>query len=94
MINTGFMAWVHWETLCRLAIPVAGLLGSSPEKTHALAAAQGIDPFASYAEVLASSSVDTVHVTTRNNSHFEFVRAALLAGKHALCEKPLVMTTD
>lgn len=94
IIGTGFMAWVHLETLRRLAIPVAGVLGSSPEKTRAFAADQGIDPFASYAEVLSAAAVDTVHVTTPNNSHFELVRAALLAGKHVLCEKPLAMTTD
>ncbi|WP_457963896.1 aldo/keto reductase [Arthrobacter sp. D1-29] len=42
-----------------------------------------------YAEVLASPDVDAVYVSTVNTSHAQLVLAAVRAGKHVLCEKPL-----
>ena len=37
-------------------------------------------------------AIDLVDVTTPNNKHKEFVLAALAAGKHVACEKPLAAT--
>src|SRR5215471_2557739 len=43
--------------------------------------------------VLNSPSIDGVIVATPVETHFELARAALQAGKHALVEKPLAMTS-
>ena len=43
-------------------------------------------------EVLARDDIDLIDVATPNDSHHEIVMAALKAGKHVLCEKPLAMT--
>jgi predicted dehydrogenase len=52
----------------------------------------GVPRFAAdYRDVLASSDVDLVVVLTPSASHFEISRAALLAGKHVLAEKPLAL---
>jgi predicted dehydrogenase len=40
-------------------------------------------------EVLEDPSVDVVDVATGNDAHFELSWAALEAGKHVLCEKPV-----
>lgn len=42
-----------------------------------------------YRELVTSPDVDLVVVLTPPATHFEITRAALLAGKHVLCEKPL-----
>jgi predicted dehydrogenase len=43
-------------------------------------------------ELLADANVDAVYIATPHAQHGELVRAALLAGKPVLCEKPLVPT--
>ena len=45
-----------------------------------------------YDALLADPAVDVVYVATTHNFHKENVRAALEAGEHVLCEKP--MTTN
>jgi predicted dehydrogenase len=42
-----------------------------------------------YKELLKNDSIDIVHVCTPNKSHSEITIAALEAGKHVLCEKPM-----
>jgi predicted dehydrogenase len=50
--------------------------------------------FDSVAAMAASPEVDAVLVTTPNACHLVDVLAAIDAGKHVLCEKPLAMTAD
>ena len=45
-------------------------------------------------EALADPAVDTVVIATRHNVHARQVLAALRAGKHVFCEKPLCLTLD
>lgn len=43
---------------------------------------------------VTADEIDLVDVTTPNNKHTDFVLAALEAGKHVACEKPLAATLD
>jgi predicted dehydrogenase len=88
------MGPTHTEALRRLNIPVVGILGSSPEKSQRAAQALGLArAYGSFDEILDDGNVSVVHITTPNRLHFETVRAAMLVGKHVLCEKPLTMTS-
>jgi predicted dehydrogenase len=49
--------------------------------------------FASVADLIASDTVDAVIIATPNHVHREITLAAVRAGKHVLCEKPLALTT-
>ncbi|MEZ6063163.1 MAG: Gfo/Idh/MocA family oxidoreductase [Planctomycetaceae bacterium] len=94
IIGTGFMGWVHLEALRRIGVPVVGVLGSGQQKSEDFAACLGVPrAYASFDEVLADDNVTTVHINTPNRTHFEMAKAALEAGRHVLCEKPLAMTS-
>jgi predicted dehydrogenase len=47
--------------------------------------------FTDYRKLLAAEVVDAVSVCTPNNTHMPITIAALQAGKHVLCEKPMAM---
>jgi predicted dehydrogenase len=43
--------------------------------------------------MLRSPEIDVVHITVPNRFHCEMALAAIRAGKHCICEKPLAMNT-
>lgn len=45
-------------------------------------------------ELLARDDVDAVAVMSPDDTHEEYVLAAIAAGKHVFCEKPLAITTE
>jgi predicted dehydrogenase len=93
LVGTGFIGPVHVEALRRLGRPIMGVHGSTPARGQTAALALGIPrAYANYDELLSDPAVGTVHITSPNRYHFEQCRAALTAGKHVICEKPLAMT--
>jgi predicted dehydrogenase len=94
VIGVGFVGKAHLESLRRQGIPVQGVLASSPDRSQHYRDTLGVDrAYSSLDDLLADKSVDVVHVCTPNNVHFEESKAALEAGKHVMCEKPLAMDT-
>ena len=90
LVGAGFMGVVHTEALRRVGVRLAGVLGSTPEKSVAAAERLGLPKgYGSLEELLADPVVDVVHVATPNRHHLPQVLACLTAGKHVLCEKPL-----
>jgi len=95
VVGTGFIGPVHVEALRRAGVQIAGILGSSPEKSAAAADRLGLPRgYVSFDEILNDPDIDSVHITTPNKFHFEQAKAALAAGKHVMCEKPLAMDSN
>jgi predicted dehydrogenase len=92
--GTGFIGPVHVEAIRRLGHRVVGILGSTPQKGEGAAIALGIPTaYPSFSALLADPAVEVVHIATPNRHHFAQCRAALLAGKHVVCEKPLATSS-
>jgi predicted dehydrogenase len=95
VVGAGFMGGVHAEAVRRAGAELVGVLGvSDAESTRFAAAAGAPRAYRSMPELLDDGAVGCVHVATPNRLHFEMAKAALEAGKHVLCEKPLAMTSN
>jgi predicted dehydrogenase len=93
VIGTGFIGPVHIEALRRLGVQVTALC-DVPHRVRAAAERLAIpEAFGDYRVLLHSPDVDVVHITAPNRFHAEMSLAALKAGKHVICEKPLAMNT-
>jgi len=64
----------------------------NPARAAELAKKYGGKAYASVEELLADKKIDAVSVCTSNVTHAEITIAALKAGKHVLCEKPMATT--
>lgn len=62
---------------------------SDPDRARAFADTHGAEFTGDYAQVLAMPEVDGVYISTVHTTHAELAIAALRAGKHVLCEKPM-----
>ncbi len=94
VIGTGFIGPVHVEALRRLGIEVAAVAGPRADGVAEKARALRIQKYYETAEALiADPAIDVVHITSPNHAHYPQAKAALLAGKHVVCEKPLAMNS-
>ncbi len=94
IVGAGFIGPAHAEALRRLpGIEVAALAESTQERAAAKAEELGIPrSYGDYRQLLAERDIEVVHICTPNNLHYPQAKAALEAGKHVVCEKPLSMT--
>ncbi|HEX8095219.1 Gfo/Idh/MocA family protein [Jatrophihabitans sp.] len=90
IVGTGFIAGVHAHAVRAAGGEVVAVLGSGPATTASGVEAMGAQRGAAdLAELVAAPDVDVVHICTPNRTHLEMAQAALAAGKHVICEKPL-----
>ena len=94
VIGTGFGARVHIPAFARLPeARVVAVCSARPERAEAVADEHGIpSAYADYRALLNDPSVEAVSVATPPHLHHPMTMAALLAGKHVLCEKPMART--
>jgi predicted dehydrogenase len=103
MVGYAFMGAAHsqaWRTAHRFFdLPVRPTMrvvcGRTASATEAAAAKLGWDEWATdWRAVVTRDDIDVVDVCTPGDSHAEIAIAALEAGKHVLCEKPLANTVE
>jgi len=99
MIGCGGNARGHMQRL--LKIPGVKIVGLCDVSTEAIQAAQALDAslanvpvYHDYQQMLQELDCDAVEISTPHTLHFEQIMAALQAGRHVLCEKPLVCTVE
>ena len=69
-----------------------GVSASTPERSVEAARSLGVPRgYASGLEAALDKDVNVIHICTPNSLHMEVAKAALEAGKHVICEKPLCL---
>jgi predicted dehydrogenase len=91
VIGTGFVGRVHVEAIRRLGfVDIAAIVDVNIAQAERYAKEFGAEKaVADYKEVLADPTIDAVDICTPNTFHAPFAKAAMEAGKHVICEKPL-----
>jgi predicted dehydrogenase len=92
IVGAGFVGRVHTHSARLAGARIAGVAASVPERAEAaqeeLGAEQG---FATAEELVGSDEIDVVHICAPNNLHVPLALAAIEAGKHVICEKPVAL---
>jgi predicted dehydrogenase len=90
VVGTGFIGPAHIEALRRLPnVEVAALCEVTEELAKQKAADLGIERYYTFEDLLKQDDIACVHICTPNFLHYSQSKAALQAGKHVVCEKPL-----
>lgn len=72
---------------------VVGVCDAVSERAEQVASEWGVArAYADYRELLADRQIEAVDIATPNNTHYEIAMAAIAAGKHVICEKPLALS--
>src|SRR5829696_9083020 len=93
--GTGFVGAIHARSARLAGARLAGVAASSEESAAAAASRLGAErSFASAEAMVEAEGIDVVHICTPNHLHLPLAEAALQAGKHVICEKPLALDAE
>lgn len=105
IIGIGFMGWIHWLAYQRVTNATVSAICSRDEKKRSgdwsnikgnfgppgeQVDLSNVAPFESFEEML-KSDIDLVDICSPPHLHVEHCVAAMDAGKHVFCEKPLAL---
>jgi predicted dehydrogenase len=89
-VGAGFMAEVHSRAARAAGAEIAGIASSSAASAARAKDRLGVEQaYASFQDLVEDDAIDVIHVCTPNATHVTVAEAALAAGKHVVCEKPL-----
>jgi predicted dehydrogenase len=98
IVGCGNVLAAYWAEAQKLAVRGEAVVVAAcgrPAQRELVVSRLGVRRFVTdYRELAESEGVDLVVVLTPPATHFEISRAALLAGKHVLSEKPMAVTLD
>jgi predicted dehydrogenase len=84
------MGWSHAVNWKKLGCKVAVVVDTNPKRAAEVAAQVGAEPSTDYGRILRDKSIQALSICTPDHLHFEQAKAAILAGKHVMLEKPMV----
>ncbi|HEY3435132.1 MAG TPA: Gfo/Idh/MocA family oxidoreductase [Solirubrobacterales bacterium] len=92
IVGAGFVGRIHARSARLAGARIAAVAASSPERgTEAREELGAEQSFAGAEELVRSEAVDVVHICAPNNLHLPLALAAIEAGKHVICEKPVAL---
>ncbi len=93
VIGAGFMARVHAGAIRAAGGTLVSVAASTPARSIDAANALHAQPARDAQTLIADADIDVVHICTPNVTHAPLALAALNAGRHVVCEKPLATTS-
>jgi len=109
IVGIGFMGMTHFNAYKEIdGVKVGAICETDPKRREGdwtsikgnfgpqggMVDLTGISAYATYEELLADESIDLVDISLPPALHKEVTIAALKAGKHVFCEKPMALTED
>lgn len=92
VIGCGVIANQMAQSLALAGRTIHGVANRTRAKAEAFAQAYGVARvYDAVEELYADPEVDAIYITTPHNTHIGYLRAALAAGKHVLCEKAITL---
>ena len=93
VVGLGYAGSTHAESYAAIpGVEVMALAGKEADRLELLGRTYGISrTFTDWEDLVAIDELDVVSVATPNALHHPVTLAALRAGKHVLCEKPLAI---
>lgn len=93
--GTGFIGRVHARSVRLAGAILVGVSSSTGEGAERAAKVLGAERFfGSSEELVNAKDVEVVHICTPNHLHVPLAEAALAAGKHVVCEKPIALDPE
>ena len=90
LVGTGFIGAVHARSIAASGAELVAVAASTPRHGEQAAHRLGVRrAFDKGLDLATADGIDVVHVAAPNDVHAELTLAALEAGKHVVCEKPL-----
>jgi predicted dehydrogenase len=94
-IGTGVIGHQLAEAMQNLGGNLYSVANRTYEKGVAFAKQYGIKKvYKEIDEVFDDPNVDIIYISTPHNTHINYLRKALKAGKHVLCEKSITLNSD
>lgn len=92
LIGDGFIAHRFAQNMKDNQVPLQAVLARNFAKAQQFAHEYGIKKtYRTAAAFFADSKIQAVYIATPNSAHASYIKQELKAGKHVLCEKPMVV---
>ena len=92
IVGAGFIGTIHARSARIAGAQIAGVSASSPQRSReASTELRAARAYETAEQLVTAPEVDVVHLCTPNHLHAPLAEAALAAGKHVICEKPLAL---
>ena len=94
VIGCGVIANQMAEALATEGRHIDGVANRTHEKAVAFADKHGVARvYDTIDDLIAAPDIDVLYLTTPHNTHITYLRKALAAGKHVLCEKSITLNS-
>lgn len=94
-IGCGVIAKQTAQSLALAGRTLRGIYNRTRSKAEAFAKQYGVAKvYDSVEDLYADPDIDAIYISTPHNTHIQYLRGALAAGKHVLCEKAITLNSE